>query len=59
MGRLTCNEISLEPLKIVAVDPVNEGKETIGPATNARTSRSDMANPFKDGGLPLNIGIGC
>lgn len=25
-ARLTCDEISIEPLKIVAVDPVNEGK---------------------------------
>ena len=58
-AKLACNEISIEPLQIIAVDPVNEGKETVGPATDARTSRGDMANPFKSGGLLLHIGITC
>lgn len=56
-AKLACNEITIEPLKIIAGDPVNEGKEAVGPATEARTSRSDMANPFSRGGFLLHICI--
>ena len=56
---LTCDQISNEPVHIIAVDPVNEGEEIIGPVHHDTGSRQHVAEPFSRRRFVFDKSVGC